>query len=69
MMRTLLLLTIPLCCAISCAPVIPASGDGLCDGTRAARADHAAALADSPDDRAVITGARLIRLIDAGCAG
>ncbi|NPD15729.1 hypothetical protein HOY34_11000 [Xinfangfangia sp. D13-10-4-6] len=45
------------------------SGDALCDGTRAARAEHAAALADSADDRAVVSGARLIRLLDAGCAG
>lgn len=55
--------------AAGCVTAPRTSGDAICDGTRAARADHAAALADSPDDRAVITGARLIRLIDAGCAG
>ena len=43
------------------------SGVAICDGSRKARADHAAALAASPDDRAVITGARLVALIDAGC--
>jgi len=41
--------------------------DAICDGTRAARADLAAALAVSPDDRAVVSGARLIRQMDAGC--
>lgn len=40
----------------------------LCDGTRQARSNHAAALAESADDRATLTGARLIALIDAGCA-
>ena len=53
-------------CGSGC--VSGASAPAICDGTRAARADHAAALAVSPDDRAVVTGARLIRLIDAGCA-
>ncbi|WP_283178639.1 hypothetical protein [Gemmobacter sp. 24YEA27] len=43
------------------------SGEAICDGSRAARADHAAALAVSPDDRSVVSGARLIALIDAGC--
>lgn len=51
-----------------CVSAIPTSGDALCGGTRGARADHAAALAASSDDRVVATGARLIRLIDAGCA-
>lgn len=54
-------------CASSCAPVTPVSGDALCGGTRKARADHAEALAAEGSARAVITGARLIRLIDAGC--
>ena len=53
--------------AAGCASVTPTSGDALCDGSRQARADHAAALAVSPDDRAVVSGARLIALIDAGC--
>ena len=39
----------------------------ICDGSLSARADHAAALADEASDRVVVTGARLIRLIDAGC--
>lgn len=66
-MRMLLWVMIPMFFATSCAPVTPTSGEAICGGTRAARADHAAALAASPDDRAVITGARLIGLIDAGC--
>lgn len=51
----------------ACVTATPNSGEALCDGTRSARADHAAALAVSPDDRAVVTGARLIEVIDAGC--
>lgn len=53
----------------SCVSGMPVGGDALCDGTRLARADHAAALAAEGSDRVVITGARLIQLIDAGCAG
>ena len=59
---------LPLCVS-GCVSATPTSLDAVCSGTRAARASHAAALADSPDDRAVVTGARLIGLIDAGCAG
>lgn len=64
MRRTLA--TILLCFATGCASVAP-SPAAICDGTAQARTDHAAALADSADDRAVVTGARLIRLLDAGC--
>ena len=52
----------------SCTPVIPTSDNALCDGTRAARAAHAAALAETADEAALRTGAALIALIDAGCA-
>jgi len=48
--------------------VIPTSGDAICSGTRAARAAHAAALAETADEAALRTGAALIALIDAGCA-
>lgn len=41
--------------------------DALCDGTEAARREHAAALADDGGPKSVVTGARLIRLTDAGC--
>jgi len=54
-------------CVTACVSATPGRHEALCDGTRAARADHAAALAASADDSAVVTGARLIRLIDAGC--
>lgn len=52
----------------ACAPVTQGSLEAACDATRAARADHAAALAASPDDAAVVTGDLLIRQIDAACA-
>lgn len=45
-----------------------ASGNAICDGTKAARTEHAAALADDGGPLSLVTGARLIRLIDAGCA-
>ena len=46
---------------------IPTSGSAICDGTRAARADHAAALAETVDAVALRTGAALIAQLDAGC--
>ena len=58
---------IPLFFVTACVSATPRSGDAICDGTRAARADHAAALADTQDERALMTGARLIGLLDAGC--
>ena len=67
MQRTICLLMI--CSFVSgCVSVTPGRGEAVCDGTRAARADHAAALADTQDERALMTGARLIGLLDAGCA-
>jgi hypothetical protein len=44
------------------------SGNAICDGTEQARTEHAAALADDGGPLSLVTGARLIRLIDAGCA-
>jgi len=41
----------------------------ICDGTAQARTEHAAALATDGGDLSVTTGARLIRLLDAGCGG
>lgn len=58
----MLLLPVP-----GCAPAPLTSGDAICTATRAARAGHAAALAETPDDRAAITGANLIEIIDAAC--
>lgn len=49
------------------ACVSAASAPAVCSGTMAARTAHAAALADEGSDRVVVTGARLIRLIDAAC--
>ena len=61
----LMLAMIPLCFASSCVSV--ASGNAVCDGTEQARTEHAAALADDGGPLSLVTGARLIRLIDAGC--
>lgn len=43
------------------------SDSAICDGTEAARTAHAEALADDGGPRSIATGARLIRLLDAGC--
>jgi hypothetical protein len=59
---------IPLFFVTACVSATPRSGDAICDGTRAARADLAQALAETQDERALMTGARLIGLLDAGCA-
>ena len=40
----------------------------ICDGSARLRTDHAAALVQDGGDRSVLTGAALIRAIDAGCA-
>lgn len=53
---------------VSVAPTLPKTIDPVCPGTRAARADLAAALAETQDERALRTGAALIDLIDARCA-
>lgn len=62
-MAACLMLTLPV---IGCASV--ASTDAICAGTKAARTEHAAALADDGGDASLVTGARLIMLLDAGCA-
>jgi len=59
------LMTILASCATGCASV--ASGPAICDGSSRLRTDHAAALAADGGDRSVVTGARLIAAIDAGC--
>lgn len=56
---------IPLFFATACVNGV--SAPAVCSGTMAARTAHAAALADEGSDRVVVTGARLITLIDAGC--
>ena len=65
-MRLIMAMTLTLLAA-GCVSGTKTSGEALCDGSRAARADHAEVLAVSPDDRAVVSGARLIAVIDAGC--
>lgn len=64
---TLLTLPVSGCVSETPAPVDPSPV--ICVGTRAARADLAAALADTQDARALMAGAALIDLLDAGCAG
>lgn len=61
-----LMAMIPLFFVIGCVNV--ANGPAICDGTADARTAHAAALAQDGGDLSVVTGARLIRLLDAGCA-
>lgn len=43
------------------------SEGALCAGLARPTTEHAAALANDGGDQSVVTGARLIRLIDAGC--
>lgn len=43
------------------------SDSAICDGTAQPRTDHAAALVADGGPLSKISGARLIRLIDAGC--
>lgn len=53
--------------AAACVTGPQTSGDALCDGTRQARIEHAAALAADSSDRTAVTGAALVTLIDEGC--
>jgi len=48
-----------------CASV--ANNNAMCDGTAEARTKHAAALANDGGDASVVTGARLIAMIDGAC--
>ena len=43
------------------------SKPAICDGTAEARTEHAKALLESPHGPSLVTGARLIQLVDAGC--
>jgi hypothetical protein len=54
-----------LCCVSGCANAV--SSNAICDGTKVARTEHAAALADDGGPSSLVTGAQLIRLLDAGC--
>ena len=66
-MRPKFWVMIPLLLGAGCVSATPRNADALCAGSRAARAEHAMALAASHDERALITGQRLIALLDAGC--
>lgn len=57
-----LMLTLPVSGCVSVA-----SGEAICDATEEARPEHAAALADDGGPLSMVTGARLIQLLDAGC--
>jgi len=50
---------------IGCAR--PASDLAVCDGSAAARDAHTAALLADGGDQSVLTGARLLALLDAAC--
>lgn len=63
-MQKLAMMILPFC-VTGC--VNAASQAAICDGTAQARTEHAAALAKDGGDLSVVTGARLIRLLDAGC--
>jgi len=47
--------------------VTAVSDSAICDGTELSRTEHAAALAEDGGNQSVVTGARLIRQIDAAC--
>jgi hypothetical protein len=47
---------------------IAVSDRAICDGTRQSRTEHAAALAKDGGALSVVTGAHLIRQIDAACS-
>jgi hypothetical protein len=44
-----------------------ANKPAICDGTSSIRTKHAAALAEDGGDASVVTGAKLIMMIDAAC--
>lgn len=71
MLTRLLALSLLIGSASGCAPVTLAPDDqtpAICTGSRAARADLAAALADTQDERVLMAGARLVDVLDQGCA-
>lgn len=62
------LLIIPTMLVSGCVTATPNSADAICDGTRQARADHAAALVRDGGPLSLVTGQVLIAKVDAGCA-
>lgn len=65
-MRARLFLIASLALVTGCATV-PSAGTAICDGTRGLATDHARALVEAPDGPWIVTGARLIAALDAGC--
>ena len=63
-MTSILMMTLA-CFATGC--VSGGSGNAICAGTQSARTEHAEALAVDGGPVSVVTGARLIQLVDAGC--
>lgn len=63
-MTSILMMTLTFC-ATGC--VSGGSGNAICAGTQSARTEHAAALATDGGPVSLVTGARLIKLVDAGC--
>ena len=53
--------------ALLVAGCVSVSERAICDGSQAAREAHAAALVEDGGDASVVTGARLIAMLDAGC--
>ena len=64
MPRLLLAMTL-LSCVTGCVSAVNSSA--ICDGTASARTKHAAALAEDGGNSSIVTGATLIRMLDAGC--
>lgn len=63
-----MILLLPAGSCLNGAAPTPPDEKAICDGTKAARKDHAAALVEDGGDASVVTGARLISQIDAACA-
>ncbi|WP_162685467.1 hypothetical protein [Roseovarius amoyensis] len=63
MMRMILAMTL----LLPVAGCLSVDAEAICDGTRADRTDHAEALAEDGGDKSVVTGARLLKKLDAGC--
>lgn len=66
-MKLILWGVIPMLLVAGCQSV--PSANAVCDGTRQARANHAAALVADGGPRSLVTGQRLISQVDAGCVG
>lgn len=63
MLAACLMLTLP---ASGCVSAV--SGNAICAGTEQARTEHAQALAIDGGPLSLVAGARLIQILDAGCA-